>query len=54
MAGIKKMIEIDEEDIGNLKNAEERIFKTLNYNNENYEALEIFTILDIIKRWNKC
>ena len=47
-----KMLFIHDEDILNLKNARRRIFDTLKYDRQ-YEALEIFTIDDIISQFEK-
>jgi hypothetical protein len=45
----EKLIVLDEEDILNLENAKERILNTLYI--DNYEALEVFTIQGIIKKY---
>ena len=46
----KLIEEMCDEDIMNLKNAEKFIFNNLKHNPQ-YEALEIFTIQDIIYRY---
>jgi len=51
---ITKLISLSEEDILNLQNARDRIFQTLDYGgNNHYEALEIFTLDAIIKRFQE-
>lgn len=44
-----RLVALCQEDIQNLQQAEKRLFNTLS---SDYEALEIFTIQDIIKQYN--
>ena len=51
---VTKLVSLNEEDILNLQNARDRIFQTLDYDRNNpYEALEIFTLDSIIKRFQE-
>jgi hypothetical protein len=43
-------IEVDGEDILNLRNAVNRIMDTMKYDN-NYDPIEIYTLQNIIKQW---